>query len=307
MDAELHADGGRPAGVRVNGLRRRVTAWLAALLVACAGLAQPAFAQAFEGWNAYEAGDYARALQLFAQGAEAGDAESQYGLGWMYGNGMGVPQDYGTALSWYEQAARQGHVEAQNSAGFIHDLGLAGPADADLAEYWYGEAAAQGSIVAQNNLAYRWSLNGTNLTEALDLIRNVVRADPTNSAYLDTLGWVLYQLDRFQDAIPPLCEAVKREPGHPELRVHLGDAYWQAGRELDAQYQWRRAQQLLSEPEALSEDGRLFVRTRPPSWRSSLEQRLASGLVARDDLTPEAAPPSAVERSFVDECQVPTS
>ncbi|MEZ5669806.1 MAG: tetratricopeptide repeat protein [Alphaproteobacteria bacterium] len=283
-------------------------AWLgAAAALALAWSAPGARADIMEGWTAYDLGDYARALEIFGADAAAGDPEGQYALGWMYANGLGTGQDYAAALRWYEKAARQGHVEAQNSAGFIHDLGLAGRADTDMAEYWYGEAAAQGSIVAQNNLAYRWSLDGRNLEQALELIRNVVRSDPSNSAYLDTLGWVLYQLDRFQDAIPPLCEAVKLEPGHPELRVHLGDAYFQVSRDLDANYQWNRALRLLSEPEALSEDGRLFVRTRPPSWRQSLEQRLADGLTRRDDLSPADAPPSAVERSFVDECAVPTS
>lgn len=305
MDPANHAHRAGSAVV-VRTIRNRLARLLTAALLACCALAPQVSAQSLEGWSAYDLGDYTRALELFSEGAQAGDAESQYALGWMYGNGFGVTQDYGAALNWYEQAARQGHVEAQNSAGFIHDLGLAGPPDTDMAEYWYGEAAAQGSIVAQNNLAYSWSLDGRNLEEALDLIRNVVRADPTNSAYLDTLGWVLYQLDRFQDSIPPLCEAVKLEPGHPELRVHLGDAYWQAGRDLDAQYQWQRALRLLSEPEALSEDGRLFVRTRPPSWRASLEDRLSNGLARRDDLSPETATPSAVEREFVDECQVPT-
>lgn len=287
--------------------RWQCIARLAAAILLSGWCSSMASADVMEGWGAYDAGDYDRALQLFSDDAANGDPEAQYALGWMYGNGVGVSQDYATALTWYELAARQGQVDAQNSAGFIHDLGLAGPPDQDMAEFWYGEAADQGSIVAQNNLAYSWSLDGRNLGEALELIRNVVRADPSNSAYLDTLGWVLFQLDRFQDAIPPLCEAVKLEPGHPELRLHLGDAYYQAGRDIDANYQWNRALLLLSEPEALSEDGRLFVRTRPSNWAQSLQQRLADGLDRRDDLTPAEAPPSAVERSFTDECAIPTS
>lgn len=303
MDAAYAPSRSHRAVLTVGRHARRFVA-AALLLLSAAGSSA---ADVVQGWTAYEAGDYAAALRIFTDEAGAGDPEAQYALGWMYGSGIGVPQDYGQALTWYQEAARQGHVDAQNSAGFIHDLGLAGPSDPDMAEYWYGAAAAQGSIVAQNNLAYRWSLDGRNLEEALDLIRNVVRVEPTNSAYLDTLGWVLYQLDRFQDAIPPLCEAVKLEPGHPELRLHLGDAYWQVGRALDANYQWGRALRLLSEPEALSEDGRLFVQTRPRSWQQSLEERLAGGMAQRDDLSPAEAPPSAVERSFTDECAVPTS
>ena len=40
--------------------------------------------------------------------AEAGDAEAQYDLGWMYDWGESVKQDYEKAASWYEKAADQG-------------------------------------------------------------------------------------------------------------------------------------------------------------------------------------------------------
>ena len=37
-------------------------------------------------------------------------------------------------------------------------------------------------------------------------------------------------------------------PGDPTINDHLGDAYWQVGRKLDAQFQWNHA--LTFGPEA---------------------------------------------------------
>jgi hypothetical protein len=50
-----------------------------------------------------------------------------------------------------------------------------------------------------------------------------VKADPANGAYRDALGWTLYQLDRYPEAVVELGKAV--EPGQWLRYDHLGDAY----------------------------------------------------------------------------------
>ena len=42
--------------------------------------------------------------------AELGDAESQYELAIMYGNGVGVPRDYVQAQAWSTVATANGHT-----------------------------------------------------------------------------------------------------------------------------------------------------------------------------------------------------
>jgi Flp pilus assembly protein TadD len=49
-------------------------------------------------------------------------------------------------------------------------------------------------------------------------------------------------------AIEWLEKAVELEPRSSVINDHLGDAYWAAGRQREAQFQWRRA--LALEPEA---------------------------------------------------------
>ncbi|RZA30493.1 MAG: sel1 repeat family protein, partial [Proteobacteria bacterium] len=58
--------------------------------------------------------DYARATELYCAAAKAGNADGQYGLGWMYANGRGVPRDDAIAAHLFSLAAQQGHVQAQN-------------------------------------------------------------------------------------------------------------------------------------------------------------------------------------------------
>src|SRR5205807_420797 len=47
-----------------------------------------------------------------------GDAKAQYGLGFMYREGRGVPRDDAEAVRWYRKAAEQGDAMAQHALGF---------------------------------------------------------------------------------------------------------------------------------------------------------------------------------------------
>mgnify|MGYP001555850018 CR=1 FL=1 len=45
-----------------------------------------------------------------------------------------------------------------------------------------------------------------------------------------------------------LDPAVELEPEDSTINGHLGDAYWAAGRKIEAEYQWRRALTLNPDP-----------------------------------------------------------
>ena len=69
----------------------------------------PVAAQDFsKGYDAYQAGDYATALQEWTPFAEAGYADAQNNLGYMYQNGQGVLQDNVMAHMWYNIGAANG-------------------------------------------------------------------------------------------------------------------------------------------------------------------------------------------------------
>jgi len=65
--------------------------------------------------------DLSKAAFLYCEAARRGDAEGQYGLGWMYANGRGLPHDDTFAASLFALAAAQGHVQAQRMQRFVGD------------------------------------------------------------------------------------------------------------------------------------------------------------------------------------------
>jgi uncharacterized protein len=138
----------------LNVERSPMTALLRLLLVLV--LMAPAVARAADkGLEAYGAGDYARALEIWRPLANKGAAHAQYGLGAMYEHGEGVARNTAKAKEWYRKAAEQGHAQAQFNLGNMYDDGGA-QVDFGLAIHWLGKAAEQGLASAQYNLALKY-------------------------------------------------------------------------------------------------------------------------------------------------------
>jgi tetratricopeptide (TPR) repeat protein len=99
-----------------------------------------------------------------------------------------------------------------------------------------------------NYLGYSWAERGVHLAEAQRMIEKAVRIDPNNGAIVDSLGWVMLRQGDQRNAVRLLERATELKPDDPTINGHLGDAYAAMGRQLEAQYQWRRV--LLLNPEA---------------------------------------------------------
>ena len=92
------------------------------------GLAVPVAADPYkDAQAAYDRGDYATALRLNKPLADQGHVHAQSNLGWMFGNGRGVPQNYAEAMKWFCLAADQGNAGAQFMLGVMFDGGLVHP------------------------------------------------------------------------------------------------------------------------------------------------------------------------------------
>jgi uncharacterized protein len=100
--------------------------------------------------------DYESGIRLLRPLAEQGDALAQFILGFMYGEGKGVPQDHEKAVKWYRLAADQGYAAAQNNLGIRYSNGWGVPKDEAQAVAWFRRAAEQGEFRAQLNLANRY-------------------------------------------------------------------------------------------------------------------------------------------------------
>ena len=75
--------------------------------------------------------------------ADAGEATAQHALGFLYSDGLGVPQDHVEAAGWYRRAAEQGEATAQHALGVMYYDGLGVSQDYVEAHIWLNLAASQ--------------------------------------------------------------------------------------------------------------------------------------------------------------------
>ena len=68
---------------------------------------------------------------------------------------------------------------------------------------------------------------GMKLAEAELLAEDIVRREPDNVVFYDTLGWVRYKQRKYIDAVTILEEAAKLQKGVAAVHYHLGLAYLQ--------------------------------------------------------------------------------
>jgi tetratricopeptide (TPR) repeat protein len=100
-----------------------------------------------------------------------------------------------------------------------------------------------------NYLAYSWADQGQNLAEARQMLEKAAALRPNDGSIVDSLGWVLLRQGETEPAVRSLEQAVEISPEDATINGHLGDAYWAAGRKLEAGYQWRRALTLNPDPD----------------------------------------------------------
>ena len=81
---------------------------------------------------------------------------------------------------------------------------------------------------ASNNLAYLLSEQNNQMDEALKYAQTAVELSPTEPAFCDTLGWILYRKGLYGSAIPYL-ERASANPGSVVWKYHLAMAYAKSG------------------------------------------------------------------------------
>ena len=99
---------------------------------------------AFEaGRMAFQAGDYAKAVNWYQRAVDQGDARAQCDLGYCYYSGRGVSVDERRAAELFRRAAKQGNAEAQYNLGCCYERGIGVLKIPESALNWYYKAAGQ--------------------------------------------------------------------------------------------------------------------------------------------------------------------
>jgi TPR repeat protein len=95
------------------------------------------------GLASKDRGHYATALRAWIPMAESGNAEAQNNVGYMYEEGLGVPQNYLLAMNWYRQAADNELAQAQHNMGMLYHHGYGVAQNLGEAFRWFKMAAEQ--------------------------------------------------------------------------------------------------------------------------------------------------------------------
>jgi len=102
-------------------------------------------------------------------------------------------------------------------------------------------AAKPDDPYALNYIGYTWAERGESLELALDYVRRALAQRPEDGFVRDSLGWVLFKMGRFSEAVVELEKARAIEPDDPTINEHLGDVYLKLGRAKEALDVWSKA------------------------------------------------------------------
>jgi tetratricopeptide (TPR) repeat protein len=118
--------------------------------------------------------------------------------------------------------------------------------DLPAAEEWLEQALDEfpDDVSASNDLGYLWADQNKHLHRALGMVQKAVAAEPDNTAYRDSLGWALFRLGRYQEAVVELDKAAADKKPDALIFDHLGDACRQLQQNERALAAWRRAAEL---------------------------------------------------------------
>jgi tetratricopeptide (TPR) repeat protein len=95
------------------------------------------------------------------------------------------------------------------------------------------------SAMTLNYLGYMMADHNDRLQEAKDLIVKALDREPNSPAYLDSLGWVYFRLNKLPEAEEKLRQALEFMSRDATVHDHLGEVYLREGKIKEAIAQWQ--------------------------------------------------------------------
>ena len=104
------------------------------------------------------------------------------------------------------------------------------------------------NVGALNNYAYYLSVERKDLDKAEEMSYRTVKAEPTNSTYLDTYAWILFEKGKYAEARIYIDQAILNGGDKSSVVMeHGGDIYYQVGEPEKALEYWKQAEKLAQE------------------------------------------------------------
>ena len=98
------------------------------------------------------------------------------------------------------------------------------------------------NATALNNYSYHLALRKERLDEALEMSEKSLRLQPDNAAFMDTFGWIHYQLGNYRKAEEWISRALEySDPASAAILEHYGDVLYKLGEIEQALIYWEKA------------------------------------------------------------------
>jgi tetratricopeptide (TPR) repeat protein len=176
--------------------------------------------------------NFTRALQLFPE-----EPEINYYMGLVYSRQRRTNE----AIPYYEKSLKSEPNSLQTmlalSAAYdeVHDLARAEQLYENMIKHRPDLA------IVLNNYAYHLAVRNSRLPDALTMALKAVKAEPQNGAYLDTAGWIYFQMGEYEKARELIEQSYKLRNDSAEVAEHLGDVYEKLGDMEKARQLWLKS------------------------------------------------------------------
>ncbi len=128
------------------------------------------------------------------------------------------------------------YAEATDGRGVAYErLGEWKKAEKDLLN---SLKAKPDQAYVMNYLAYSWVEKGIKIEKSLKMLEKANKIKSNDPYIIDSLGWALFKLKRYDESQKYIQTALKLMPADPIVNDHYGDVLWKNGKEIQARYYW---------------------------------------------------------------------
>jgi tetratricopeptide (TPR) repeat protein len=163
-------------------------------------------------------------------------------------------EQYDQAMTAYNRALqlKPDNIDLRYSRALLAEkIGLLEQLEQDLR---YILLIEPNNVNALNALGYSLTTHTTRYQEAYELIKQALQLSSNHEEYyiLDSMGWVLYKMGNYAEAIAYLRKA-QAQQNDPEVAAHLGEVLWKSGDQVAAQSVWKDALEKFPDNEMLQQ------------------------------------------------------
>lgn len=207
-----------------------------------------------DGWMGiagifYDRNNFDEAIRVLTEAQKY--LPEEYHLYFLLGLSYQRKQQLPEAATALEKAVQinEKSVEAISSLALVYDA-MQRKQDSDSLYEHALQIDAHNHLVL-NNYAYSLAERNLSLERALRMSKEAVEQQPENQSYLDTYGWIYYQMGRFEEAEKYIRKAVELGSKSAVILEHLGDINYKLSRKDKALEYWKQALELDSSNEGL--------------------------------------------------------